>query len=55
MKEQNCVISFAEIKLDIWELKVIERLLLNRLIFDFDPEIDLLREKIRRGIESIEK
>ncbi len=35
---------------NIWELKIIERLLSNRLSADFDPEISGLLHKVRNQI-----
>lgn len=35
---------------NIWELKIIERLLSNRLSADFDPEVSGLLNKVRNQI-----
>lgn len=40
-------------KLNLQELKIIERLLSNRINADFDPDIDRLLCKIRKEINDI--
>lgn len=40
-------------KLNLRELKIMERLLSNRINADFDPDIDRLLCKIRREINNI--
>ena len=40
-------------KLNLWELKIIERLLSNRINAEFDPDIDRLLCKIRKEINDI--
>lgn len=40
---------------NIWELKIIERLLSNRLSADFDPEISDLLDKVRNQIAEAPK
>lgn len=40
-------------KFNLEELKIIERLLQNRLNADFDPQIDELLHKVRKNINDI--
>lgn len=42
------------IKLNLRELKIIERLLKNRLNADFDLEVDALLSKVRKEISETE-